>query len=749
MRKTLAYFLSIIILFTLGLVILHPSFLALADWLGPLLGSHIYTVFMLIYLLLADPLRYLAVTITWIIVGLLIGVISGKKLGASITALLVWLTTLPILAASFAGIYFNLDARGIFSQESLEALKLIPIIPEQLNFNSLFQIPIFSDLVFQIVKLFSTMSETSNPQAILIDLVTPQLISVVAKPLLLIASAIVGAIISKTIFGSIGKILPNRKTAIALLIIGLISIPVAPASATLNLNDGIYAEIIGGYVEEQGRAIIGELLLGNQIENIPMDTPEAEDLIASIVFTQKIYDPSILYTLPIEGIRDYLHFRNLSPSTFAVNVYLGDDTETIKAKSNQVISTIEQNLGIQFREIFTMPMPNEGGPEAVFPTMTAALYYSQNTIDETTTNIIQGFKESGGFADFIDEKIKAGSPLDIELYATGFVLIEPFKAMLPLPSVPPEFQEEYNALIESRMSFLAGIQLARNAVEPMGNNYSFDLRDTLSVQSIPSYSPDSDGSFIIMARSNMTGISDPMDPTVHIRTSIPEDSMELTFLTYFLQEMGVIDIKGGLPTILDTQLILSEIILPEVTVTKTSQSTTDGSIEITVSANNNGDQTINDLILLDPFPEKYGILASGANEATWLSLNPGQSISLSYTLDPEKPGSYTDTPAILTYTIDDIHASTSSNTLQSIEKSPNPISMLMDNYQATTALLDMASNGNGQILTLALSAVILLVAVVDVFRFLRQRSKRDEQSLDELGSGLPLEESENNDEDPL
>jgi hypothetical protein len=321
--------------------------------------------------------------------------------------------------------------------------------------------------------------------------------------------------------------------------------------------------------------------------------------------------------------------------------------------------------------------------------------------------------------------------------------------MLPIPSVPPEFQEEYNALIESRMSFLAGIQLARNAVEPMGNNYSFDLRDALSVQSIPSYSPDSDGSFIIMARSNMTGISDPMDPTVHIRASIPEDSMELMFLTYFLQGMGVIDIKGGLPTILDTQLTLSEIILPEVTVTKTSQSTPDGSIEITVSANNNGDQTINDLILLDPFPEKYGILASGANEATWLSLNPGQSISLSYTLDPEKPGSYTDTPAILTYTIDDIDASTASNTLQSIEKSPNPISMLMDNYQATTALLDMASNGNGQILTLALSAVILLVALVDVFRFLRQRSKRDEQSLDELGSGLPLEESEDTDEDPL
>ena len=142
----------------------------------------------------------------------------------------------------------------------------------------------------------------------------------------------------------------------------------------------------------------------------------------------------------------------------------------------------------------------------------------------------------------------------------------------------------------------------------------------------------------------------------------------------------------------------------------------------------------------------YLLLArAGANEITWLSLNPGQSISLSYTIDPEKPGFYADTPAILAYTVNDIDASTASNTLQSIEKSPNPLSMLIDNYQVTTALLDMVSNGNGQILTLAISTVILLVALVDVFRFLRQRSNRDEQSLDELGSGLPLEESEDND----
>jgi Translocon-associated protein beta (TRAPB) len=747
MRKTAAYFLSIIALFAKGIMILDPSFRALSDWLGPLLGSHIYTLFTLIFLLIADPVSYPLVAATWIIVGLFIGVVVGKKLGASITALVVWLTTLPLLAASVAGIYFNLDARGFFDHEFFEALKMVPVIPDQLTFNNLFHIPIFSDLIFQIAGMASSFNESTSPFSVMVQIAQPYVITFAAKPVLIVLSAIVGAIISSTLLSTIGSMLPSRKTAMALLVITLISLQSIPANADINFNDGLYTELIGGYTEDQGRAATGELVLGNQLETIPMNTPETQDLVASVVVTQKIYDPAIFYTLPIENITEYLQYRNLLPSTFAVNIYLGDDTVSIESKSDTVIATIEQNMGIQFQKITSMLIPTEGGPEAAIPTMTAVIYYSQNTIDETTVGMIKGFDKIG-FTSFIDEKLKSDTHQDVEFYASGFILVDPFKAMLPIPEVPPEFQNLYNALVNSRFTFFAGVQLEKDAVTQQGGNYIFDLRDLLNVESVPGYAPYSDGSFIIMARSNTTGTDNPLDPTIHIKTSIPATSMELMFLTFFLQGMGVIDMKTGQPTISDTQLTIPMVHVPKVTLTKSIQQISNGAREVTVTATNSGAESITDLKLTDPFPTKYDILKSGSSETTWFTLAPGQSTSITYAIDATKPGTYTDVPAILTYNNGETEVSTPSNTLQELEKPPNSVSMLADNYHAITGVLDRVLNGNGQILTYIIAALVLIVAAWDVFKYFSARSKTGEQPGDATVPP-PFVEPPDNPEAPL
>lgn len=724
MRKTVAYFLSLFMLFTLGLMILHPSFRALSDWLGPLLGSHIYTLFTLIYLLLADPLRYVTVPMIWVVVGLVIGIISGKKLGASITAFLVWFTMIPLLAASLAGMYLNLEARGVFSQETFQALNLIPVVPEQLTFNSLFNIPIFTELVLQMVELVPTLGEGTSIMGVMIELATPHLLAIISKPALIVASAVIGAMVSPLLFNSVGKILPSRKTAMGLLLVGLLSLQAVTVSMAIDVDDGIYTEILGGYVEEQGRAIIGELILANQVEYIPLNTPETQDLVASIVFTQKIFDQSILYTLPSDNVTDYLHFRNVLPSTFAVNIYLGDDSEAIQTKSNQVITTIEQNLGIEFQEISSMPLPNEGGPDMSFPVMTAAVYYSQDTFEDATSNMIEIFEDTGGFAELVSEKFETGNTLDIELYATGFIFIEPFEALLPIPEVPVWFMEPYTALLESKFSFFTGIQMVKDAVEPQGSGYVLDIKDVLGVHSSPSYATDSDGSFIITARSNLTGITDPLDPTVYIKTSIPETSMDLMFLTFFLKGMGAIELDGGSPSMLDTQIFIPEVAIPEVELTKTSQAVSNG-IEITLTAENNGDETIRNLVLVDAFPEKYDILASGSNTATWNSLSPGETISLSYTVEPEKPGSYTDIPALLSYETGDIQLSAASNVIESIEIGTNPVSIMVNDYQAITNMLDRVSEGFGRIPTYLLAFLLVVIAALDVFKAVSKGSKSD------------------------
>ena len=748
MRKTLAYFLSLVNIITLGLMVLHPSYRAIADWLGPALGSHIYTLFTLIYLLLADPLRYPLVTAVWVFLGLLIGVIAGKKLGAAITALLLWITSIPLLAASVAGIYFSLESRGIFTDEIFELVSLVPVIPEQLTIESFLQIPIFSDLALQLVEILPTMSENTDPMRLIFQLGMPYLVAVAAKPVIIIVCAVIGAAVSSLVFCSLENILPSRSKTMAVLFIGLILFQSAPIANGINFDDGLYAEFIGGYIEEQNRAIISEVLLGNQVEFVPLNTPETSGLVASLVFTYNVYDPALLYSLPIEGITDFLSFRNIVPSTFTVNLYLGDDIEAAESKSNTVAHTIESNLGIELNHIITTPTPHEENTEATFPEMTAVVYYSDNTIDETTAQIVDVFSGEGGFADFFEEKLSEDGPLGVEFYVTGFMHLEPFESMLPLPDIPAEYQEEYHAIIDNPFSFLAGVQLASDAAEPLGSEYQFDLRDKLGVQSTPSYADSSDASFIVMARSNKTGIEELMDPTVHVKTSLPEDSIELNLLTMYLQMLGTFETHTGSPTLLDTTLIVPELNTPEITLTKTTQKEGD-SLEVTITATNNGDHTITDLELIDSYPLKYGEPITGKGTAAWNSLSPGQSQSITYTVSTSNPGSYTDVPAVLYFKSNDFPSATASNINQNIEESPNPLYMLGDSYRALTDVLDLILEGKGDFLGYGIIGVVLLVAAIDIIKYLTGRSKRDEQPVAEEVPFVPPESPEDNPEDLL
>ena len=742
MRKTLAYLLSLLTLFTIGLAILHPSYKILADWLGPLLGSHIYTMFTFIYLILANPFRYTTVAITWIIVGLLIGIISGKKLGASITALFTWLTTLPLLAASIAGIYLNLESIGISNKEVTEIISIIPTIPSQLTFNKLFQIPIFSDIFFQLIETIPRIEETTDPSAILMELASPHLVSIAAKPVLIITSAILGAAISSTLIKTIRNTIPDRKNAMGALIILIITLSLVPFSTCLNLEDGVYTEVIGGYTDERGRAIISQLLVGNQLEIVPMDTDETQGLVASLVLTQKIYDPSILYTLSIENITNYVHLRNLIPNTFAVNLYLGENTDSIQEKSNQVINYIEQDLDLQFKEVIALPLRNDGELNTALPTMTAVFYYSQNNIEEASENLLKDFTENGGFTRFIEETINPESHLDIEVYARGFIHAEPFEGIIPVTDIPQNYTDEYNTLIESRYNFLAGVQITENALDPQGSSYLFDISSTLGVESTPNYSTNSDGSFIITARSNKTGITEPLDPTTHIKTSLPENSMELMILSTLIQELGAVEIETGTPQPLDTQITVPEAKIPEVTTTKTSQRDNDETT-VTITVTNNHYDTIKNLKLIDSFPKKYRILTSGTNTVTETTLAPEETLTHSYTIKPTKPGKYTDTPAVLSYELDEETILTYSNTLESIENTPNPITMLADNYRASSSILNMVTNEKGVILTYAIVAFITLVAIIDIYKYMRKRSNDEPEEV----KGPPSLKPEGNPED--
>lgn len=722
MRKLISYFITLGFLSIIGFTILHPSFRILSDWLGPLMGSHIYTMFTFFYLLFGNPIKYPSILLTWLILGVLVGVISNKKIGSIITVLAVWFTTIAILAGSITGIYYTLEAKGVFEKDSAEILTIIPTVPEQLTFNKLLQTPVFGNLLLKFLQIVPTLNDTDNPLKIMFELLNPYILFLFSKPLIIILGALLGATLAPKLYPFIENVRANRKILTSILItIFLIYQPIHTLSA-LNVNDGIYTELIGGYIEEQGRAILGQLILGNQIDTVQVNQPEAEGLIASIMLTQKISDPMILYSFSNQNLMNYIHLMNVLPSTLAVNIYLGTELEVNREKSSHIISDVEQRLKLEFHEIITIPITNENDAESTLPEMTLVLYYSNSDITESTENILFGFEDEKGFTGILKNKFETEF-LDIELYARGFFIVEPFKEMLPIPQVPLMYQTEYNELVNSKFSFIAGVQLVNNGLE-QDSNY-FNLRRLMGVNTIPEYASISDGSFIIMSRSNETGIENYLDPTVHIKTSIPENSIDLIFLTYFLQNLGVIEFESGSPTDSDARLYIPEIVQPKTIITKSSQMISEDELEVTLTVTNNENKVIKNAMIKDNYARKYS-QTLGKSFSSWASIDPGESTRYTYSVNIKNPGVYTDSPAILTYFVDGRNYTTCSNTVQNIEKIPYSVNMLYYVYHSLNSLANFISNGRGYLLTLTIVLFTLSVVTLDIYRYVRKKYEKME-----------------------
>ncbi|RLI03391.1 hypothetical protein DRO31_01890 [Candidatus Bathyarchaeota archaeon] len=834
MRKTAAYIVSILFLFMTGLAILHPSYDAIASWLSPLTGGFIYTIFIVFTLLIADPFKYIAVGMVWILTGLLIGVISQKKLGSSIVAFLTWLSMIPTLGIAVFGVYMNLEARGVFTLESIDQILIIvPNVPAQLNLNSLFEIPIISELVFELIEIIPNMSETADPMQVMISLLMPYATAVALKPLLIIISSIIGAILGNLIFKKIDlKLLPTQKTVSIILIASIVAQAVYLPNSTaqipepseellamldalgidpeeldpealaeigltiedleaiaaigveeidfetltemgidpeiaiaimmgisgsmnntdmggpileipINTDDGIYIELMGGFAENQGRAVTGEALIGSDIETVSSSAPYTQGLIASLILTQKINDPSFLYTLPIEDITNYVQFVGILPEIVAVNLYLGEDVDDISAKSDQIMEDYETLYGIEFSRIIAIQqsfvMEEEGNSELP---LVVCLYRSSNTLDEITENMLSGFEDKGGIASSFQEVID-GEPRDIELYVFGQLTPSYLQELMPLPEDMAMFQELIDAVFSETFTFAVGAQTDNQAINP-GSDI-FDLTDSLDI-SAPRFSSSADIGAIAVARPNST---DP-DPFVNLSINIDSSSQEFMFLYMYLNTIIPIYISGGMiPDAQDLRITLPDYSLPTIEVEKISQKSGDTET-VSVTVTNDGSSVVTDLELDDVFPEKYGILSSGSNTATWTRLSPSESVSLSYEMQYERPGVYTNMPAVLKYEESGETRTSVSNIPPVSSKKPNGITLLTENYRATFEILDMLT-GKGDLFALIPIAFIVLIAIVDVFKISRKRSKSDDQPLDEpvFPPPSPPEEPPDSSEDPL
>jgi hypothetical protein len=82
LRKIVAFILGFSLVFTLGYITQTPSYLLVADWIGPVVGSSIMTALTVIYILLGDPLKYIGLALIWTFTAFLVDLIVSKIVGA-------------------------------------------------------------------------------------------------------------------------------------------------------------------------------------------------------------------------------------------------------------------------------------------------------------------------------------------------------------------------------------------------------------------------------------------------------------------------------------------------------------------------------------------------------------------------------------------------------------------------------------------------------------------------------------------
>ena len=76
-------------------------------------------------------------------------------------------------------------------------------------------------------------------------------------------------------------------------------------------------------------------------------------------------------------------------------------------------------------------------------------------------------------------------------------------------------------------------------------------------------------------------------------------------------------------------------------------------------------------------------------------------------------------------------SATASNILETRTKSPNGFSLLADTYGAIKAFGDLAFEGRGNLFDVALIGFVSLIALIDVFRYVRGRSKSEPEASEE------------------
>lgn len=695
MRKTAAFFLGLFLVLTLGYATLHPAYVLMSDWLGPVLGSSLLSSFTLVYLLLGDPLSFFMVAFIWGGVSILGGMIIRRRAGAVLTMLLVFVFLVPLLAANVFDMAQSFP--GLMEGDGDEnPFEMIPPLPEGLTFTQLYNAPIIGMVLEEAIDIGSSFGggETPDPMAIVFGMGATLAIGVAAKLLIIVVTAILGVEIGKRLEvmlapqseslrlslggkprpGEGPPAAPVQPVAFFVLFIIVLSSLSAVLPLGLGADDEFYSENMVGYVDDGGTAYVGDVFLDSEgsIGGMDWGGSATENLMGALILTRDGMGESILEGFGME-LEEIGSMVNLIPETMMAAIYVDIPPEEAESLSGPISDAFSSEYGIDLDPLFTFNPPVMGDENATGPPLqiSIVLYQTDADFSEIADGIMDALSEKGGLADLISEAVSNGALIpgqgegsaDGSAFVAGFFNLDLITSRLGEASIPDEMKEFIPLDFEGPLTFTGSVSYWEDGIAYEEDGETLDLLGLLGIEGEVTFSAESDMSNFLVVTGD---IFDPEgeEPNMKLVTSLPLDDLMSGLFNESFIDSGIVTVvePGGTIDPSSLELGVSGLTLPlnvKITKTVSDARVKEGSrVEVTVTIKNNDDDPMMNVELDDGGTiSSYSLssrLTSGSTSGYWPRIDPGQSETISYTIELENNGVYSLSPAQMSYSHEDI-----------------------------------------------------------------------------------------------
>jgi len=754
MRKTAAFILGVALVLGLGLAFLPPSLQLIGLWLTPVLGTQFYVALSLAYLLLADPLRYPAVLFVWLAVAFIGGLIVRRRLGGVLTMLLVWLLFVPMLALSVFGVAINVQ-QMMENVEGEEALGLVPPIPEGMTLTRLLETPMRGDVAMDVFSMIGEGAEQEIGIGFIMGYAYRALTWVALKPLIVLVGALIGVeagrigqrFMPESLSGSLQANQPSTVAALKTLVVAfiLLGATVAPAEGQfIDLGDSVYVEQLVAGTDGEGHVGLINVFLETEDADVP------DDVVAAIVVSQDMRSAQLPSLLPLPEGLDTESLLNLAPDTLYVVVYVDTPPEEAMQNSAQVKTLLEDRIGVELITLQAFRLPEYQLDEATLPSMTVVVGYSDADAAEVAEAFLSGVMEHGGLAEGVEEAVSNGALVpgsregssDGSVFISGFIRLEPFTFMLPEDPLLDMVMEDLEVLFEEPLGFAVSGHYWEEgaAAETLGQ--SVDLAELLGFGSLPSYSLDSDASFITLLKPNRTGVEDELSIMVNFFSNLPQTSPLLPMYGFMIEGFGNVTYMEGTSVPADAlRMTLDSPLPPGLIVSKTvnrNRAAVGSQVEVTVSVTNGGNSVVQDVEIDDSrtlLGYAYASDMRGSATKIIASMAPGATETLIYSVTLSRPGVFKLRRAEVSYV-------SGGETYGEVSDCPTvetgPPGLVQAGFMLRgdlVRLIDLAADGKGDTVvtaaTLVVGALVLLNLALTVRRWRLGAAPLEPVQLDE------------------